>query len=960
MDMQLIAVLLQIIGITFASVALMFLVKSELSRENRLLTCFGILLIIRNLGYLLEIIAINKEAAIMAVKIQYMGSAFLGFLLMLFVARYVNVSIPKKLVLFMGIVNVLVLISIMTVEYHNYHFTEIRFVDEGWYPHLEYSFGPVYFLYFGITILLPIFISIGMLFHSAAKSRNEKRKKNLYQVGIALCILPLMMILYRQGIYPWTYNPVPLIMSVMISLLIIFMWSNSGFDMYRRSSAEVLETIDDCVILMDERKNIIQYNPASLKVFPELKKNGIHNIAQIEDFPIDLLETPGKCEFAFRENFYEGHLKEMSDVDGILRGYTMLIFDVTDTYRLIGEIMEIREEAEQANRAKSDFLANMSHEIRTPMNAIIGMSELIIEESRGRKMYDYACDIKTASLNLLGIINDILDLSKVESGKLELIEDKYYIQILVEEVSNMIKIVAAEHGLQILVELQQDIPYQLIGDEGRIRQILINLLNNSVKFTKKGYVKLKVSMEPGTGSDIYLIFQVEDTGIGIKKEDLEKIFEEFQQVDTRKNRKVEGTGLGLSLSKRLVHLMDGAITVDSVYGEGSTFTVRIPQKVEDSKTVGEMPVSSRDVRKKQESMFHVPGYRVLVVDDNKVNLKVAGKMFLEYQFEVDEATSGRDAIRLVKERQYDMILMDHMMPGMDGIETTKIIREECGENGRRPVIIALTANAISGAREMFLSNGFQDFIAKPISKVELHAVLGKWIPSRLKQHTDQEVEEVLITEDEIAEVYMVDVNVRKATERKGGSMNDYLDLIELFLMDGKAKLKLIRRLADEKDYHNYDIETHALKSAAANIGADYLSEEAKQHEMAAKEGRYEFIHENVDQLLSDYAAILSEIRRVLIKKGKIKPKDKNQFEQMDQDVLKEKLKTALEALENFKSKEAIHQIDSILEYGLEKGVEEKVEEVRTKLKMYEDDEAEEMLRRLLEELDSQNRETVEE
>lgn len=952
MDMQLIAVLLQLIGIAFASAALMFLIKGEPSSENLLLTCFGVLLIVRNLGYLLEIIAVDREAAIMAVKTQYIGSAFLGFLLMLFVARYANVSIPKNLVRFMGIVNVFVLISIMTVEYHNYHFTEIRFVDEGWYPHLEYSFGPVYFLYLGVTVLLSLFISIGILFYSASKNRNQSRKKTLYQVGLGLCILPVMMILYRLKIYPWTYNPVPLIMSVMISLLIIFMWNNSGFDMYRKSSAEVLETIDDCVILMDEKKNIIQYNPASLKVFPELEKNEIQNIAQIEDFPIDLLETPGKCEFAFRENFYEGHLKTMSDVDGRLRGYTMLIFDVTDTYQLIGEIMEIREEAEQANHAKSDFLANMSHEIRTPMNAIIGMSELIIEESRGRKMYDYACDIKTASLNLLGIINDILDLSKVESGKLELVEDKYYIQLLVEEVSNMIKIVATEHGLQILTELQPDIPYRLIGDEGRIRQILINLLNNSVKFTKKGYVKLKVSMEPCESSDITLVFQVEDTGIGIRQEDLEKIFEEFQQVDTRKNRKVEGTGLGLSLSKRLTHLMNGSITVDSVYGKGSVFTVRIPQKVEDQKTVGEMPVSAKDIREKQESMFLVPGYKVLVVDDNKVNLKVASKIFLEYQFEVDEATSGRDAIRLVKERQYDMILMDHMMPGMDGVETTKIIREECGENGRRPVIIALTANAISGSREMFLSNGFQDFIPKPISKVELHAVLSQWIPARLKQHIDQEVEELPISEDELAEIYMLEVNVRKATERKGGSIDDYLELIELFLIDGKSKLKMLRRLVDEKDYHNYDIETHALKSAAANIGADALSEEAKLHEFAAKEGNYEFIHKNVEKLLSDYAALLSEIKRVLIKKGKIVQKEKRQFEQIEKDVLKERLQTALEALEDFQPKETIRQIDSILEYGLEREVEEKVEEIRTKLKMYEDDEAEEMLHQLLEELNS--------
>lgn len=953
MDIQTLVGILQLAGILIASVALVILVRGEPNKENRLLLCFTMLQILRNVGYLFEITSTTLEEALLAVKIQYIGSCFLTVLLLMFVAKYCSVKLPKSFICLIGTVNMAVLLSVLTCEYHKLCYTRVAFLEKGWYPHLVFAHGPMYYVYLFISVLLPFFATLGILFYSAAKTTNKKKKGNLYGIGVALCIPIFLLLLYESQIIPVIYNPVPLTLCIMVSILVIFFWNKSGFDMYRSGSAEVLETIDDCVIFMDANKNIIEYNLASLRVFPELEEGNISNITQIEDFPINLLQTPGKCEFAFRENFYEGHLKAMVDEESVVRGYTMLIFDVTDTYQLIGEIMEIREEAEQANRAKSDFLANMSHEIRTPMNAIIGMSELIIEESRGRKMYDYACDIKTASQNLLGIINDILDLSKVESGKLELIEDKYYIQLLLEEVTNMIKIVAAEHGLQILLELQPDVPHRLVGDEGRIRQILINLLNNSVKFTKKGHVKLRVSAEKSETADVCLVFEVEDTGIGIKKEDLEKIFEEFQQVDTRKNRKVEGTGLGLTISKRLVHLMEGSITVDSVYGEGTVFTIKIPQKVEDSRTVSEVPISAKDFRENLESMFLVPNYKVLIVDDNKVNLKVASKMLLAYQFQLDEASSGREAIRLVKEREYDLILMDHMMPGMDGIETTKIIREECGENGRRPIMIALTANAIKGAKEMFLSRGFQDFIAKPISKLELHRVLSKWIPANLKQHIDEEVEEVLITEDDLAEIYMRNVNVRKATERKGGGLDDYMDLLELFLMEGKKKLKLIRRLANEKDYHNYDIETHALKSAAANIGADKLSEEAKQHEFAAKEGRYDFIHENVEQLLNNYAELLSEVKRVLMKKGRIKVKEKNHFDMMAQEELREKLQAALTALENFRPKESMQEIENILEYGLVREVEQKVEEVRMKLKLYEDDEAEEQLQNLLKELDSE-------
>ncbi len=944
---------LQIAGILIALMALVILLKSEPSRENRCLISFIMLEILRNFGYLLEIASKTEAEAVLALKVEYFGACFLVSLLMIFIEKYCNVKLPHACIRILETVNLMALIAALTCEHHTLFYKNIDFVEEGWYPHLVFSYGPIYYIYILSAILIPLLVTVGILCYSIPKTQTQKRRRNLFEIALVFCIPFVMLILRQIGVFSCIYDPVPLALCIVVSILIISLWNKSGFDMYRSAAAEVLETIDDCVIFLDEKKNIIEYNLASLGVFPELEEQNIKNIAQIEDFPMDLLETPGKCEFAFRDNFYEGHLKAMVDEESVVRGYTMLIFDVTDTYQLIGEVMQMREEAEQANRAKSDFLANMSHEIRTPMNAIIGMSELIIEESRGRKMYDYACDIKTASLNLLGIINDILDLSKVESGKLELVEDKYYIQLLVEEVANMIKIVAAEHGLKIIVEMAPDIPHRLLGDEGRIRQILINLLNNAVKFTKKGYVKLKVSAEEGWESDICLVFQVEDTGMGIKKEDLEKIFEEFQQVDTKKNRKVEGTGLGLTISKRLVHLLGGSIEVDSEYGKGTVFTVKVPQKVEDVRTITEVPISAKDLREKQESMFYVPNYNVLLVDDNKVNLRVAGKMLLEYQLNLDEADSGRDAIRLVKERGYDMIFMDHMMPGMDGIEAAKIIREDCGENGKRPIMIALTANAIAGAKEMFLSNGFQDFIAKPVSKLELHSVMSKWIPSSLKNHIDEEAKPELITENELAEIYMRGVNVRKATERKGGGLNDYLDLLELFLMEGSQKLKLIRSLAKKEDYHNYDIETHALKSAAANIGADKLSEKAKEHEFAAKEGRYEFIQENVEDLLNDYAAILSEVKRVLIRKGRIKPKEKNSFAKMERAELIEKLQAALADLEDFRPKETMHQIEKILEYDLGKETEQRVEEVRMKLKLYEDDEAEELLRSLLKDLDNE-------
>lgn len=358
-----------------------------------------------------------------------------------------------------------------------------------------------------------------------------------------------------------------------------------------------------------------------------------------------------------------------------------------------------------------------------------------MEESKGRKVYGYACDIKSASKNLLALINDILDLSKVEAGKMELVSNDYHIKTVVDEVINMMEGAASKKGILLKCEYDMSIPSRYRGDDGRVRQILINLLNNGLKFTKEGYVKLSVSGAPGEkpGTE-RLHMEVQDTGCGIKAEDLEKIFENFSQVDARQNRSVEGTGLGLSISRRLVELMGGNIRVESVYGEGTTFILEIIQEIVDQKPLSEAPEET--IKEAEElQLFVADNYRVLVVDDNLVNRKVARGFLRPYGFVIEEAAGGREAVEKVKETKYDMIFMDHMMPEMDGIEAVQIIRTDCGENGTLPVIIALTANAMEGVREMFLQKGFQDFVTKPLDKKTLNVTLLKWIPKERRKES---------------------------------------------------------------------------------------------------------------------------------------------------------------------------------------------------------------------------------
>ncbi len=611
----------------------------------------------------------------------------------------------------------------------------------------------------------------------------------------------------------------------------------------------------------------------------------------------------------------------------------------------------MREQAEQANIAKSAFLANMSHEIRTPMNAIVGLSDIIMEESIGRKVYGYACDIKASSRNLLALINDILDLSKVEAGKMNLVLTEYHLKSLVNEVLNMMDIVASQHGLMLLSEFDMSLPCRYLGDEGRIKQILINLLNNALKFTKKGHVKIYVAGMPGEEPDTQrLVFSIEDTGCGIKEEDLEKIFENFRQLDSKRSRSVEGTGLGLSITKHLAELMDGSVKVKSLYGEGSTFTVDVLQKIVDSRPLSDVPEEEIHKEKPLEP-FKAKNCKVLVVDDNMINRKVARSLLQTYDLEITEAESGLEAIQYVKGTRFDIIFMDHMMPGMDGIEAVQHIRSECGENDTLPIIIALTANAMEGVRETFLANGFQDFLTKPIDRRTLHMVLLKWIPEEKQTRGGGWLDSLQSSSNNLSkfqDIIIEGIDTDEVAEHSSASVEEFNELLELYCLDGKRKLEVLQELWDEKDYKAYGIEVHALKSASANVGAMQVSTLAREQEKAVKREDYTFVDSHAEKLLREYEEQLVHIQTYLDAEQKENKKKKDK--DMPKAALQEEIQTALRSLENFKAKDCAHKIEELLEYRMEAYIEEELEKIREQLKLYEDDAAEQMLRELIEQM----------
>ena len=719
---------LQIVGLLMLLYALVYVFRGGSTYTQRLMLSFTISELVHNAGFLLELLSKSKEEAMLAIKVEYLGGAAVAIFFMMFIFNYCGKKEHKIFERVLLLCALAVIIMVWTGDYHNLYYSNVEFVNTGAYPHVKITYGPGFYFYMLTCTVTPWTASVWTLIQTIRKEKSSKRAGKLWGIIGGATFSFTVLILYLLKVFPEGYDPTPIAMALMFSVLVLLVWNRKDFDLSRMATETVLNSLGNSMITLNENLEILMYNDFAKMLYPDLKV--YKRIENVEGFPMNVIEGK-EVRFEKDGKFYKGELRTVADNEQRARGYTVLIIDITDTHKYISELHMMREQAEAANHAKSNFLANMSHEIRTPMNAIVGMSELLIEESHGRRIQEYAYDIKTAALNLLAIINDILDLSKVEAGKMDLVEEEYYVIEEMQDTINLVKLAAEQKGLQFKIKLSDSIPCKLYGDAGRIRQILINILNNAIKFTREGYVSLDVSGQYIATDVMDLKLVVEDTGIGIKEEDLSAIFESFRQLDMNRNRQSEGTGLGLAITKQLVTLMNGDIKVESKYGEGTRFEIHIKQRVADKTTIRDS--QNQEVKKelKEEGQKELVAeeYRVLIVDDNAMNRKVANAMLKKYQFKLAEADSGKAAIERVKLVKYDLILMDHMMPEMDGVEATKIIREECGENGQNAIIIALTANALQGAREMYLANGFDDFLSKPFDREQLSELLERWVPA---------------------------------------------------------------------------------------------------------------------------------------------------------------------------------------------------------------------------------------
>jgi signal transduction histidine kinase/HPt (histidine-containing phosphotransfer) domain-containing protein/ActR/RegA family two-component response regulator len=545
-----------------------------------------------------------------------------------------------------------------------------------------------------------------------------------------------------------------------------------------------------------------------------------------------------------------------------LATYSRDLREIIATQQKVREIDERNRELEVqtraarvASEAKSRFLASMSHEIRTPMNAIIGMSDLIRTDNMDPDQKSFFEDIKKMSQTLLQIINDILDFSKIEAGKMELIPVHFDLLEMLEHICSMSRFMAESKGLEFRFSFDSKAPRFIVGDDARIRQIIVNVVNNAIKYTRAGYVDLQVKRAAEAGVD-YILFRVEDTGVGIKKENFPKLFGAFQQVDMVANHSIVGTGLGLSITQNLLTLMEGKIRLESEYGKGSVFTVLIP-------------LTEGDLNQIEKSGFsHISltagEARVLVVDDSQINIKVAAAYLARYGIQSDAASDGNEAIRMIQGNSYDLVFMDHMMPEMDGIEATRFIRSMDGGEYRDLPIVALTANAVMGAKETFLEAGMNDFIAKPINPEALGQMLLKWLPpDKISNFSEPPAREISLPPRGAAKE-----DGKASVDLNAGLMNAAgdEDLYQQLMMDFKTgHTSDARRIAET--LRAGDVKTayrlaHTLKSTAGLIGAENLSQLARGLEQLLMNGNADAAAEGMEALDLEMSAVTAELERL--------------------------------------------------------------------------------------------------
>jgi len=999
---------------------LYFLSRKEQNKTSMYLMLSTVGCLIVNCSYLLLIRSATPQEGLLAMRMESVGNAMLYLFLHLFVIEYLKLKYVKGITITWTVIECLNFLCFWNDKTMPFVYRNISFVydDRMGVMQVVRELGLLQMVRSGLIAAVMMGTMLYMLFRLfCGRIKVQSERNNLARlIGAVFVIVGIMsftMIVHHS------FNISPICTSFAIVMIIHGVLKGELLSAVETGREWVVENMRSAFVVVDPAYGYLDANTVACEMFPHLRtlpRNG-----RVDCMLYGIFHEES-CTIRLNDRYYEKTIEPICQKDEVL-GYGLILTDITEHQELLSEVRLAQQRAEEANRAKSAFMSNMSHEIRTPMNAIVGMTEILMRGSFDEQERGYLQNIRNSGTALLSIINDILDFSKIESNRLEIVEDDYEPMSLLHDLSMIFLNRIGEKNVELLYEIDEKLPAKLCGDALRIRQVIINLMNNAIKFTERGYVKLKIEMTEECGGEAALRFTVEDSGQGIKSEDIPKLFGAYQQVDTKKNHAKEGTGLGLSISRNLVELMGGSFSVESEYGVGSRFSFTLRQRIsgedrgaalrkeaaEREMSVGGAFVSQyltdtlhrlaniygliyvpekelktahidyfftdscgavdEDLRRhlmacgavrtllqnpmvscepEIETMvitkplytfnfcriingengalfnheeerfdFTAPDAKILLVDDNEMNRKVAVGLLEPFGMQIDTAVDGKDALAKIERKRYDLIFMDHMMPVMDGIEATKRLRSMEDEYYKTVPVIALTANVVSEARGKFEAAGMNDFAGKPIKMREITAVLRRWLPPEL---ICEQVGHTMVSQR--AEELPVIKGLDSAEGvRNSGSLKLFLSLLGDFyhLIDMKSA-KIEKCLADGM-LRDYTIEVHALKNTARLIGALELSEKFKELEKLGNEENVELLAEKTPEALDLYRSYKPILKPYAVS-------SESEKETVDSKTIITALRAMAESVDAFDLDgvdEAMRLLDT---YALPSGLHEDLERLR--------------------------------
>lgn len=844
-----------------------------------------LLIPIINVGYLKVATSQNINEALIANGIEYLDGCFLELVFFLYIMSFCKLKVPKVLTAGLLAIGSAIFYFAINDSVSHMLYTTATLEQMDGVSYIVKEYGPVHTVYY---VMIGFYLAANLAAIIYSFTRRSVSKINSL---LLLIIYMLIIIAFLIGkVFHPAFELLPLSYMLAQILFLIVMSKINLYDVSGSAAANVSERGDIGFASFDLKKRYLGCNETAAECLPELNTMYIDKILVSDNgtlskilYCIEKLNNGESMPYFYvRQNevtykvtagyIYSGEKK---------KGYQLMIEDNTQESKRL-EALELRERqkelesemlrlekatSEAANKAKSSFLAQMSHEIRTPLNAVIGMDEMIIRETAEPHIRDYAENIRRSGRTLLSLINGILDFSKIEDGKMEILPARYSTALMINEIVNGISQRAEEKGLEFIVEADEDLPSELKGDDVRINQIISNLLTNAVKYTDSGYIKLVIRKQNEEDGTAVIYTEVTDTGIGIKEEDKNRMFESFRRLEEERNRNIEGTGLGMSIVTRLLAMMGSRLDVKSVYGEGSTFSFELRQEIVDGKPMGDYRNYRPEPLPDAERKLYAPDARVLIVDDNSMNLTVASKLLSIFGIYADTANSGKEALEIIAHNEYDIIFLDHMMPEMDGIKVLREIKRR-SLVPEETAIIALTANAISGAKEMYLSEGFNGYLTKPIACEAFEKQLLTSLPESKISFTEARAPELNVlhndslTYEEIKQLRELcpQINVAAGMENCMDEKQFWMDTLEGFLESDKPEL-LCKAYAD-KDTELYRITVHSIKSASKTIGAELISEKARLLELAAKDGNTEYIRAEHEFFIEQYRELVENVHKI--------------------------------------------------------------------------------------------------